>query len=295
MLVAGAVFADTFIAQELTDYITLGSHPTDPDRGLRRVAQVLVTLRECIEDLSSFYNGLRFFRSPRRGPVTDPPPGRASKRLGPRSEDITPQYVPESPLQRWVFPCYTEFSINGDHFSLTYERPLEGGEKTTRALFTATMTSSSAGSKLVVVKFTRRYCTEAHRLLAEMSLAPKLLYHEDIAGVHFIVMEHLEVIEVSDDPLGGEDGTKHMESLRRAARALHGEKLVFGDLREPNILITKDGLRLVDFDWSGKEGTVCYPAGISGEIPWPDGVEGEAEIKVEHDEEWFRRLTGSEL
>ena len=57
-MVSGAVFADTFIIQQLTDYITLGLHPTHPDRGLHRVAQVLVALKECIKDLCNFYKKL---------------------------------------------------------------------------------------------------------------------------------------------------------------------------------------------------------------------------------------------
>ena len=64
--------------------------------------------------------------------------------------------------------------------------------------------------KSVVVKFTRNYCEEAHNLLARISLAPKLLHHQSFAGIHFIVMEHLEVTKDSGKLLrdGGEDGKK---------------------------------------------------------------------------------------
>jgi hypothetical protein len=289
MLVAGAVFANTFIAQELTDYLTIGSHPTDPDRGLRRVAQVLATLQECIRDPSSFYNDLKFIEIPPRMPI---PPGRGlqSRVREPSSGHPTLRYVPESPLQRWVFPCYTEFSVDGDRFSLIYERPLADGEEKTRALFMASMTSPlDAVGKPVVVKFTRSYCVEGHKLLAEMSLASKLLYHKHIAGVHFVVMEYLDD---TGDPLT-EAG--HIESSRRAVRAQRDRKLVFGDLRGPNILTTKDGLKIVDFDWGGKEGTVHYPVDISGQIEWPEGVKGGGKIRAEHDEQWFKWLTGAEL
>jgi hypothetical protein len=54
-------------------------------------------------------------------------------------------------------------------------------------------------------------------------------------------------------------------------------------------------LKLVDFDWSGKEGTVHYPAGISEAIEWPEGARGGTEIKTEHDEVWSERLTGTKL
>jgi len=60
-------------------------------------------------------------------------------------------------------------------------------------------------------------------------------------------------------------------------------------------MITKDGLKLVDFDWCGKEGEVRYPTNISSEIEWPEGVEGEGKIMITHDMVWFERLTDSSL
>jgi len=293
LLVAGAVLTNTFIAQELTDYLTLGSHPTDSDRGLRRVAQVLVTLRECIQDLDSFYRGLEFVEGPS---TANPAPSRGSKVSGSQGADLTTLPMPKSPLGDWVFPCHTEFKVGDVPFTLTYKGPLAHGEKTTRALFTASMKSQEAG-KLVVVKFTRRYCPEAHKVLAGMSLAPQLEYHADIAGVHFVVMECLKATEDTGEVLKSTRGSKHVESLRRAVRALHGAGLVFGDLREPNILITEGGVKLVDFDWSGKEGQVHYPIDIAprSKIPWPEGVRGEGKIRAEHDKQWFSWLTGTEL
>ena len=170
-------------------------------------------------------------------------------------------------------------------------RSLEGGLKATGPLFTAFMKSPEEVEKLVVVKFTRRYCPEAHKLLAKMSLAPQLFYHEETAGVHFVVMEHVKATEDTGEKL---EKLEHIESLRTAVQALHGEGLVFGDLREPNILIVGDGVKLVGFDWSGKEGVARYPS-ISREIAWPEGVISRGKIKAEHDKEWFKKLTGAEL
>jgi len=293
LMVGGAVFANEFIAQEFTDYLTLGSHPTDFDGGVRRIAQVLVTLRECIQDLDSFYGDLKYIR---KEPAVNLAPVRKSGVPRLQSIDLIPQYIPENPLGRWVPPYHTKFEVGDTRYSLTYERPLESEGTTTRGPFMASMKSSSGGAdKLVVVKFTRVYCPEAHALLAKMSLAPKLFYHECIAGVHFVVMEHLNATEVTDDQLVGERGAEHIESLRRAVKALHDKELVFGDLRSPNILIAEDGLKLVDFDWTGKQGRVCYPVDISSKIPWPEGVFGGGKIKAEHDKEWFRRLASTEL
>lgn len=68
---------------------------------------------------------------------------------------------------------------------------------------------------------------------------------------------------------------------------------MFGDLREPKILIGKDGMRLVDFDWSGKKGEVQYPVDVSRKIKWPEDFKGEGMIEVEHDKEWLKRITGT--
>ena len=111
-----------------------------------------------------------------------------------------------------------------------------------------------------------------------------------------MVMEHLgTATELSSSLSEIEGGARHIDQLRQAVRALHDRGLVFGDLREPNVMITKESLKLVDFDWSGRQGEVRYPVDISRRIEWPEGVKGEGEIRPEHDKEWFKRLTGVEL
>ena len=296
LMVAGAVFANTFIAQRLTDRLALDPHPTDHDGGLRRVAQVFVAIRECIQDLDSFYSNLKFDQrkldTHRKERVTKLTPSQGPRAQWSQGTGQTAGYVPESPLGRWVFPYRTEFKFDDKAFSLAYDHPLEGRADATRCLLTASMQSSDQAGELVVVKFARRYCPEAHKLLAEMSLAPKLLYHEDTVGVHFVVMEYAKATKVTGEEL---KKPEHVQSLRTAVQALHGNGLVFGDLRGPNILIVEDGVRLVDFDWSGKEGVVRYPSHISMEIEWPEGVKSGGKIEVEHDKEWFKRLTGTEL
>lgn len=82
-------------------------------------------------------------------------------------------------------------------------------------------------------------------------------------------MEHLKATEVTDGHLVGEKGAKHIKSLCQMVKALHDNKLVFQDLQWLNVLIIEDGLTLVDFDWSGEQGTVHYPIDISLVIKWP--------------------------
>jgi serine/threonine protein kinase len=50
-------------------------------------------------------------------------------------------------------------------------------------------------------------------------------------------------------------------SVRHAIELLHENDIVFGDLRDPNILYDASKARvvLVDFDWSGEDGESIYP------------------------------------
>ena len=68
----------------------------------------------------------------------------------------------------------------------------------------------------------------------------------------------------------------------------HDKKLVFGYLREPNILMTKGDLKFVSLDLNGKEGNARCPADISGGDRRPQSIEVEGGTKVEHDAEWIK-------
>jgi RIO-like serine/threonine protein kinase len=72
----------------------------------------------------------------------------------------------------------------------------------------------------------------------------------------------------------------------RAIEILHLNGLVFGDLRSPNIMITKaNEVKLINFNWAGEEGQAKYPSLISSDIKWAAGVEALGVIKKDHDME----------
>ena len=80
------------------------------------------------------------------------------------------------------------------------------------------------------------------------------------------------------------------EKLQMAAQTLHDTDFVYGDLREPNILVTEDsGLKNIDFNWYGKDGEVCYPSDINVKrsVRWDPDV-----TKKNHDRSVFLRPTG---
>ena len=129
-------------------------------------------------------------------------------------------------------------------------------------------------SRIVLVKFTPTYNEEAHRLLARHSLAPAL-HHcaRVIGGMYMVVMDYIADArplpfsfpppDVSLPP----DASPIREALTKALGLLHNDGLVFGDLRESNILYSSEGNRvyLVDFDWAGRNGVDRYSACANSE------------------------------
>ena len=82
-----------------------------------------------------------------------------------------------------------------------------------------------------------------------------------------------------------------LSKVRHAIEVLHNQNLVFGDLRSPNVMITKTNeVKLIDFNWAGVGGQAKYPSMISSDIKWAAGVEALGVIKMEHDREMLDRL-----
>jgi len=65
------------------------------------------------------------------------------------------------------------------------------------------------------------------------------------------------------------------EAVKEALALFHKEGYVHGDVRQTNIMVTRDGVDstdlgdviLIDFDWAGKENTVRYPSDITLDHP----------------------------
>lgn len=174
----------------------------------------------------------------------------------------------------------------------------------------------------VVVKFPGRYSKEAHEMLADQGLAPKLHFCDRIKGrLWMVVMDFTEDVEkdFSKDILP----TDAYRDVERAIGLLHAKDLVHGDLRRANIIVVnrarqagtssggnsqsgrqlrsqtrsrtttnttahegRKGALLIDFDWCGKEGEAKYPETLNdtGDIRWAPGVERSGLMKKEHDE-----------
>jgi tRNA A-37 threonylcarbamoyl transferase component Bud32 len=99
-----------------------------------------------------------------------------------------------------------------------------------------------------------------------------------------VVMEYVDGQPV-DEKNGISDAAR--VSVVKAVRLLHDNGFVHGDIRGPNILIA-DGegdeesrVKLLDFDWAGREGEVRYPYRLSQGL-WVKGVDDGELILREH-------------
>ncbi|TFK19282.1 hypothetical protein FA15DRAFT_648623 [Coprinopsis marcescibilis] len=158
----------------------------------------------------------------------------------------------------------------GDAFSFIYNATLD-----------------STGEE-VVVKFTPRYNQAAHTILSNLGLAPKLHFCGRIVGdLYMVVMDR-----VNGKSLWHllQEGTAIpafvLEKVEEAISYLHDANMVFGDLRDANILYclaSDGGVFLVDFDWAGKDGQDLYPATLNTESRLEESVRPLGVMRKAHD------------
>ncbi|OSD04953.1 hypothetical protein PYCCODRAFT_1465420 [Trametes coccinea BRFM310] len=289
IMVGGAVYAEHVIATPFTDYISLALRDvpgprSSYDAAIRRAARLIRALKQAVATLNDYWHSLT-----------------TNINSEPSSDKISAHYVG---------PHLTQVSDNGIDISLVYTGRLCANIPA-QSMFTARTRISSTAPQSpnapsdpeqepretdVVVKFTKTYSPEGHRLLADRAdgpFAPKLFFAGWVKSVdmYVVVMEHIRDAEPADEPLSAE----HAAGVRTAVELLHAEGLVFGDLRAPNVLlrVSGGGPLLVDFDWCGPEGEVCYPLGVNmdGSIPWHPEVGTGKPIKKDHDLHLLNVLT----
>lgn len=273
----GAIFTSNIIVHRLTDYIWLGhSRAIDDDRALN-LARIFYSLQLAMRRLDDYYSG--------------------------------PLISPTAHTDRF-FPLARSYTSENQVVHFRYLRPLKGKDPSCVTFLAAPTNSDFEDSldsdngiecdqKLLVIKFVERYGEVAHRALADKGLAPRLLYFGPVwkdgserngcGPRKMVVMEYIDgetLLEKYDDDVV--PGTVH-QALQTALGVLHDENQVHGDLRRPNIMIEKgqgdEGKRvkILDFDWSGAEGSVRYPLDLSTAVNWPEGVQDYELITTAHD------------
>lgn len=159
---------------------------------------------------------------------------------------------------------------------------------TITAMYIATLGDSD---QEVIVKFTARYNKEAHTLLADAQFAPKLHFCERIVGdLYMVVMDRVKgktIWQLCEDKT--DIPTIVADQVEQAVNVLHMKGIVFGDLRDNNILYAQtDGsaegkVFLVDFDWAHKDGEGRYPATLNRDGRWEEGVVPYGTMRKAHD------------
>ena len=255
------------IIQRLTDFIWVGLDSVLNETHIEQVARIFYALRTNLEKLRSYYENLK--------PAANPPaPSR-------------------------YFPCFTTYSYDGKAVQFEYVGFLEDGLD----CITLRARTCTHPAQDIVVKFVDHYGERAHRLLAEIGLAPTLFYYgspcpDKEPSYHSLSMVVMDYID--GDTLASAKKKKRLDEkttqfvrseVLRAIEILHFNGLVFGDLRSPNVTITiVNEVKLIDFNWAGEEGQAKYPSLISSDIKWAAGVEALGVIKKDHDMEMLNQL-----
>jgi tRNA A-37 threonylcarbamoyl transferase component Bud32 len=254
-----------YVSKLLTFDLSLGFHASD---NIIRLARVFWALSDCRVDLQNYYHEVGKLRSPRLS---------------------------------CLFPSPTLVDSSKALPELTYRQFLSRAGQPTSALVdlgnatTAMYIATLGGTgKQVIVKFTARYNEEAHNLLTKVGLAPGLHFCERVIGdLYMVVMDRVDgksIWQLQGDKIPVPAIVS--ERVRDAVLLLHENNIVFGDLRDPNILydVSNDRVVLVDFDWAGKDGESRYPATLNHGNVWAEDVSAYSIMKKDHDIWQLNRL-----
>ena len=153
----------------------------------------------------------------------------------------------------------------------------------------------SDGTK-VCVKFATRYSRDTHIWCTSMGIAPPLRGFEALAGGWFmVVMDRIDDVFKPLDTSESRLTNELHELVLKKTTLLHQAGYVHGDLRNTNLMVRKDGqsgFMLVDFDWVGKIGEVCYPMNMNTDpvLGCPPGTYDGEIIKADHDMDMLQNI-----
>ncbi|KAF9644455.1 hypothetical protein BDM02DRAFT_3212847 [Thelephora ganbajun] len=236
LVVSTAVFTDTIYADELLSIrLQLGFHASD---NVSYVARVFMAINKSMERLRELYKNLLW-----PSPTADPPG------------------LIEFP--KLEFFCKVN-QADGAELSVIDE------ENQRHATYLARMETETE-TQVVFVKFAAKYNEGAHRLLANQNppLAPALYFCARVVGdMYMVVMEYMP--KSKGQSIGSRSSTDGLpppavvlRDVSKGLDLLHERNLVFGDLRETNLLyLAGDGgqVLFVDFGGVGRDGMDKYSA-----------------------------------
>ncbi|KAF8981055.1 hypothetical protein BDQ17DRAFT_1438644 [Cyathus striatus] len=102
---------------------------------------------------------------------------------------------------------------------------------------------------------------EDERYIIVKFAPPELLAYEYLPGGWYgVAIEELGVVPISLHKHIADHFSNWERDLNKLVAEFHSKGFVHGDLRDANIISGEDGcVKLVDFDWAGRDGLVSYP------------------------------------
>ncbi|KAF9261961.1 hypothetical protein L218DRAFT_468784 [Marasmius fiardii PR-910] len=296
MCVIGGVFVERLIVQRLTPFLSTAG-PELASMGsirLKQITRVFMCLSRGLYRIERYYEALA---------------GQAISPLNILNVDVPDESHPRN------FPYPNSYQgPNGDAIKFEYIRSLHLHPRYRAQC--ATFLARESSNDYIVVKFVSRghYGFEAHQLvLDDHNTAPHIRYYGPLpshtlygsdstwtpagwyappltvfspttySDLEMVVMEYIPSIQ---SPTLKEIETG-LKELAKVIKGLHDKGYVFGDLREPNVIFSPQGVKLIDFDWAGRfdpnatpsnrtsprEDIARYPSRLTTHgIRWPEGA-----------------------
>lgn len=260
MSVSFAAHCQYVVIDPATPFVPLLVLPHDVDT-MMQVARMLKAIKNCVGRLTAHYR------------------------------ELPPNTLSAEEFEQLQYPYKRSFV---DHSSASCDfRYLRQLGK--RLVFEAEVTAAGARADVqvgarILVKFTRTYCSAAHKVCEALvpPAAPRLHAETVMPGGWICV-----VMDFITDAVHFEagQGGQAANDLSRAVTALHANNFVHADLRQQNILVSSGRAFLVDFDWSGTEGQQIYPPFMNHVgVQWANDAGDLLPLKKSHDVHFMNKL-----
>ena len=264
MSVSFAAHCEHVVIDPATPFIPLLVLPHDID-AMMQVARALKSVKNCVDRLCTFYRNL-----------------------------------PENTLsaeefEQLKYPYKRVFVDSASSTNCEFAYVRQVGDK---LVFEAEIVVAGEEARVqlgarILVKFSRTYCSAAHKVCEALvpPAAPRLHAVEAMPGGWFCII--MDFIADAEHFIAGQGG-QAADDLSRAVSALHQRNFVHADLREQNILVTNGRALLIDFDWSGIEGESKYPPFMNHvNVQWASDAGDLLPLKKSHDLHFLNLLLAS--
>ncbi|CAG8714553.1 12673_t:CDS:2, partial [Funneliformis caledonium] len=206
LCIAASIFTDHLIVDPLTDFVSLV--PTKHPNELDYIARLFQAWKLAITDLKHFYH---------------------------TNKTVEFAWSSKHPCDyQNLFPYPNLLIIDNKKVEFTYESWMSSS----KSMYTATISDMNIDK---IVKFTKNYCGDAHRLCASKGLAPQLFCvdRKIVSGWIMIIMENIKEAKPLHEITFNlkKDQDQMFQDIQQAISLLHHNNLVFADLHPNKILV----------------------------------------------------------